>query len=152
MIDRAVRFYRKNFATFIIVAAPPVLIGTAVSVAWTFLARKYFYQGNDADPLENFAYYLFLWLGSGLIWFTETVATLAVMGGASRNFVRHLLFGEPITFKDTYQNLRERFAALIAASIVITLILTFVGGAILYFGLILGSIVVLTPGRARASP
>ena len=143
MIDRAVRFYRKNFVTFIIVAAPPVLMGTAVSVGWTYLARKYFYQGNNADPFENLAYYMFLWLGSGMIWFTETVATLAVMGGASRNFVRHILFGEPITFKATYQNLWDRFAALLAASLVITLILTFVCGAILYFGLILGSIVVL---------
>ena len=143
LIDRAVRFYRKNFATFVMVAAPPVLVGTAVSVGWTYLARAYFYQGNNADPFENFAYYLFVWLGSMVIWFTETVATLAVMGGASRNFVRHLLFGEPITFRATYTNLWDRLGALTAASLVIALILTFVCGAILYFGLTIGAIVVL---------
>lgn len=124
-------------------AAPPVLIGTAVSVAWTYLARTYFYQGNTVDPFENIAYYLFLWLGSLMIWFTETVATLAVMGGASRNFVRHLLFGEPITFTATYRALWARFASLVSGSIVITLMLMFVCGPVLYFGLVLGSIVVL---------
>lgn len=143
LIDRAVRFYRKNFATFIMVAAPPVLIGTAVSVVWTFVARRYFYQGNEADMFENFAYYVFVWLGTMLIWFTETVATLAVMGGASRNFVRHLLFGERITFRETYKSLWRRLGALISASLAITLILTFVCGGILYFGLTVGTIVVL---------
>jgi hypothetical protein len=142
LIDRAVRFYRKNFSTFILMAAPPVLVGTAVSVGWTFLARRYFYQGNNADPFENFAYFAFLWLGSIVIWFTETVATLAVMGGASRTFVRHLLFGEPITVRATYRNLWDRFAALGAASIVITFIITFVCGTILYFGLLFSSVLV----------
>lgn len=143
MIDRAVRFYRGNFATFMLMAAGPVLVGTAVSVGWTFAARSYLYQGNGADPFENFAYYLFLWVGSLLIWFVETVATLAVMGGASRNFVRHILFGEPITVRATYRNLWDRFGSLVAGSLVIALILTFVCGAILYFGLAIGSVVVL---------
>ena len=142
LIDRAVRFYRKNFVTFIMVAAPPVLIGTAVSVVWTFAARQYFYQGNNADPFENFAYYLFVWLGTLFIWFTETVATLAVMGGASRNFVRHLLFGERITFRETYRSLWDRLGALAVASFAITMILTFVCGGILYFGLTIGTIVI----------
>ena len=143
LIDRAVRFYRNNFVTFIMVAAPPVLVGTVVSVGWTYLAREYFYRGNDADPFENFAYYIFVWLGSVLIWFTETVATLAVMGGASRNFVRHLLFGEPITARATYRNLWDRFWALTAASLMIALILTVVCGSILYFGLAAGTVIVL---------
>lgn len=143
LIDRAVRFYRKNFGTFVMVAAPPVLIGTVVSVVWTFVARHYLYQGNDADPFENLAYYIFVWFGTILIWFTETVATLAVMGGASRNFVRHLLFGDNITFRETYRSLWDRLGALIVASLVITLILMFVCGGILYFGLTVGMIVVL---------
>lgn len=143
LIDRAVRFYRKNFSTFILMAAPPVIAGTAISVAWTFIARTYFYRGNSIDPFDNMAYYLFVWLGTTVIWFTETVATLSVMGGASRNFVRHILFGEPITFRETYKNLWSRFSALIAASTVITILLWVVGGAILYFGLIVGMILVM---------
>ena len=143
LIDRAVRFYRKNFATFILIALPPVITGTLISVGWTFVARSFFYRGNNADPFENFAYYLFVWLGTMVIWFTETVATLAVMGGASRNFVRHILFGESITVRETYLNLWKRLGALLAASLIISLILTFVGGAILYFGLFVGAILVM---------
>ena len=142
LIDRAVRFYRGNFWAFIAMAGPAVIVGTAISVIWTFIARSYLYQGSTADPFENIAYYAFTWVGASIIWFTESVATLAVMGGASRNFVRHLLYGEPITFRDTYKNLWDRLGALIAASIIITLLVTIVGGTVLYFGLAIGAVLV----------
>lgn len=142
LIDRAVRFYRGNFWTFILMAAPPVVVGTAISVVWTYTARKFLYQGNASDPFENLAYNLFVWLGMTVIWFTESVATLAVMGGASRNFVRHLLYGEPITFRDTYRNLWERGGSLVAASIIITLLITMIGGAVFYFAFTVGVLLI----------
>lgn len=151
LIDRAVRFYRMNFATFLLIAAPPVITGTAISVGWTFLARSYFYQGSNADPFENFVYHIFLWLGTIVIWFTETVATLAVMGGASRNFVRHILFGEAITFRETYRNLGNRLAALLSASTIITVMLMLVGGGIIYFGLAIGALFVLIAAGVLAA-
>ncbi|HRJ87260.1 MAG TPA: hypothetical protein PLX39_01105 [Pyrinomonadaceae bacterium] len=141
LIDRAVRFYRQNFLTFIFVAAPPVLVGTLLSVGWLFLSRWLFFTGSY-DPLESTVYVLFSALGSSVIWFTETVATLSVMGGASRNFVRHLLFGEPISFKDTYLNVWDRVAGLIAASVLLTLIIGIVGLMIFYFGLGIGAILI----------
>src|SRR5690606_36419430 len=83
LIDRAVRLYRKHFAALIMMAAPPVVAATLITVAWTFIAR-YLFRGSTADPIDNFAYYFFSWLGSLAIGFTESVATLTVMGGASR--------------------------------------------------------------------
>lgn len=142
LIDRAVRFYRKNFWTFILIAAPPVVIGTVISVGWTFLSRFLFGVGSQSDPFEMTGYLVSVWLGTMLIWFTETVATLSVMGGASRNFVRHLLFGEPITFKETYRNTWTRLAGLIVASSVLTILLGVVGFFIFYFGLAVGMILV----------
>lgn len=142
LIDRAIRFYRKNFWTFILMAAPPVTAGTAVSVTWTFISRSLFTSPNSSDPFDNLALIMFGWTGTLFILFVQTVAILAVMGGASRNFVRHILFGEPITVKATYKNLWDRFGALIAASLIITAIIVMVGGAILYFGMIVGAIVV----------
>ena len=142
LIDRAVRFYRKNFWTFILMAAPPVTVGTAVSVAWTFLSRALFSQPSASDPFENIALIMFGWTGALLILFVQTVAILAVMGGASRNFVRHILFGEPITVRATYRNLWDRSGALIAASLIITTVIVMVGGAIVYFGMIVGALVV----------
>ena len=56
LIDRAVRFYRKNFWTFIWIAAPPVLIGTLISVAWTMLARNLFNVDMVNRPGETTFY------------------------------------------------------------------------------------------------
>ena len=124
-------------------ASPPVIVGTAVSVAWAFVSRNYFYTPNSSDPFENLGYILFSWFGAIVIFFTQTVAILAVMGGASRNFVRHLLFGEPITVRETYRSLWARLSQLAAASIMITLLIGMVGGAILYFGVFVGMMLIL---------
>lgn len=137
LIDRAVRFYRKNFWTFLLIAAPPVVAGTLISLGWRVAARGIFSIDVKADPTEVGFYYLFIWLGSIIIWFTETVATLVVMGGASRNFVRHLLFGEPITFKETYRNTWSRIGGLTVASSIITFLVGFLGFFTLYLSLLL---------------
>jgi hypothetical protein len=151
LIDRAVRFYRQNFLTFVLIAAPPVVAGTIISVGWTVLARSLFERSSSYDPLETIGYYLFVYLGSLIIWFTESVATLAVMGGASRNFVRHLLFGEPITFRETYRNMWSRIAALIVASTIIVVLLGVLGVIIFYFGLAIGGAITFLAVMALAN-
>lgn len=138
LVDRAVRFYRTNFWTFVLIAAPPVVVGTIISVGWTTLGREIFSGGSYQDQFERTLYYLFIWFGNVVIWLAETAAALVVMGGASRNFVRHLLFGEPITFKETYQNAWKRLPGLIFAALIITLLLGFVGFVLFYVGLLVG--------------
>jgi hypothetical protein len=142
LIDRAVRFYRKNFWTFILIAAPPVLVGTLFSIGWTMLAREMFSPEQTRDEFEGGVYFLYMWFGSLLIFLTESVVLLVVMGGASRNFVRHLLFGEPISFKETYRNTRKRLGGLIVASLFIAILLGVVGYFILSIGLVFGFILV----------
>ena len=139
LIDRAVRFYRRFFWSLVLIASPPVVVGTIVSVAWHIAAREIFATG-DRYSFEYFFYYLFLWLGTLSIWFIETIATLVVMGGASRNFVSHILFGEPITFRATYAGVRQRIGGLVAASVIIATVLGFVGVLIFQIG---GTIVLL---------
>ncbi|MBS1793163.1 MAG: hypothetical protein JSS81_04880 [Acidobacteria bacterium] len=134
LIDRAVRFYRKNFWTFVWIAAPPIVAGTLISVGWRILARSLFSIDPVNNPGETYAYYFFLWLGNLLIWLVEVVVTFTVMGGASRNFVRHLLFGEPITFRETYRNVKSRVFGLLTASVLIALLLGFIGMIILSIG------------------
>ena len=142
LIDRAVRFYRSNFWTFVLISAPPVIVGTLVSVSWTLLGRELFSIGSYQNTFDRSLYYLFLWFGNIIIWLVEMVAALVVMGGASRNFVRHLLFGEAITFKEIYRNTWKRLPGLISASLIITILLSFAGLFIFYFGLIVGAIAV----------
>lgn len=142
LIDRAVRFYRQNFWTFVLIAAPPVIVGTIISIGWTILGREIFSVGASRDPGEMFIYYAFNWFGSLIIWLTETVATLTVMGGASRNFVRHLLFGEPLAFRETYKNARQRLGGLIIASIIIAVSLGIIGLIVFYFGLLVAAVAI----------
>ena len=143
LIDRAVRFYRKNFWTFIWIAAPPILFGTLISVGWTILARSLFNVDFVNRPGETIFYNFFLWLGSFVIWFIETVATFTVMGGASRNFVRHLLFGEPLTFRETYRNVKSRIFGLLGASTIIALLLGFIYLIVASIGYVVALIAVL---------
>ena len=142
LIDRAVRFYRKFFWTFVLIAAPPVVIGTIISVGWTVIGRQIFVLEANQFSAENTFYYIFLWLGNVLIWLIETIATLIVMGGASRNFVRHLLFGEAITFSETYRNTWRRLGGLIVASTIVAVLVGSIGSVILYFGMIVGFILI----------
>ncbi len=137
LIDRAVRLYRKNFWTFIWIAAPPIIAGTIISVIWTVTARALFTVDTVNNPGETFVFYLFTYTGNLVIWLVEIVAALTVMGGATRVFVRHLLFSEPITFRETYKTVRGRIPGLIAASLVITVMLGVFGFFLFYVGLIL---------------
>lgn len=151
LIDRAVRFYRNNFVTLIMIASPPVMAGTLFSVGWTLAGRALFTVGSKANTDELTFYYLFVWLGGIMIWLIETIATLVVMGGASRNFVRHLLFGEPLSFRETYRNTARRFAGLLAASTVITVVLGTIGVVFFYFGFLIAMLVVVMAVAVLAS-
>lgn len=142
LIDRAVRFYRRFFLTFITVAAPPVVVGTIISVGWTVAGRAIFDVGANRFSEENAFYFVFLWFGSILIWLVETIATLVVMGGASRNFVRHLLFGEAITFAETYRNTWRRLGGLVAASTIIVILVGIFGTVLFYFGALIAFVLI----------
>lgn len=142
LIDRAVRLYRGNFLTFVMIASPPIVVGLLISVGWTFLMRSLFTLSSSSDGLDYAFYYLFVWLGSLVIWFIQGVAMLSVMGGASRNFVRHLLFSEPVTFRHTYGNTWRRLGGLLVASSILTLALGTIGLVVFYIGMIVGMIVI----------
>ncbi len=148
LIDRAVRFYRSNFWTFIWIAAPPIILGTIISVGWTMLGRRLFSVGAARSADELVGYYLFTWFGGVLILLAETVAALTVMGGASKNFVRHILFGEAVTFRATYKNTAGRLGGLIVASTLITVLLGVIGVILFYFGLFVGAIAVMIAAAA----
>lgn len=137
LIDRAVRLYRNNFWTFVWIASPPIILGTLFTIGWTILGRELFSFGSSRriSPDEYFFSWFFTFVGNTIIWLIETVATLCVMGGASRNFVRHLLFGEPITVRETYRNVWSRIFGLIGASIFITFVLSLTGFFIFYLGM-----------------
>ncbi len=135
LIDRAVRFYRKNFWTFVLISSPPVIVGTIFLVAWTTLGRSIFSLGSTSG-MEVGIYRVFAALGNLIIWLIQMIATLVIMGGASRNFVRHLLYGEPITFRETYRNSVNRLWGLVGISTLISIICGIFGFFVFYLGFI----------------
>jgi hypothetical protein len=142
LIDRSIRLYKKNFWTLLWIASPPILVATVIAVGWTSFI-SYLAPNNNPNRAEYSSFYPILsFFGNALILFTEIVATLIVMGGASRNFVRHLLWFEPLTFRETYSNVWKRFPSLLSASIILVLILFFVGIPILYVGLTFAAIAI----------
>lgn len=150
LIDRAIRLYRNNFWTFVLIASPPILIGTLITVGWTILVRQFFPVTSTARD-DLFFSTLLNWLGSLFILMIEGIATLIVMGGASRNFVRHLLFDEPITVKETYANVWARLGGLFAASTLISVLLSFFGWIIFYFGMIVLAFAVILAAAMLSS-
>lgn len=141
LIDRSVRFYRKNFWSFILIAAPPVVAGILFSVGWMILGRSLF-NVTQADPAEAIFYQLFLRFGDLIIWIIQLVAMLVVMGGASRNFVRNILFGEAMTFRETYRNVRSRIVGLTGVSLLLTLSLGLLGIVIFYISVVVAAIAI----------
>jgi len=140
LIDRTIRLYRRHFGVFMLIAAPPVVVGTLLALGWSILTRNVIFPGAAVAPTDTATYYFTLIVGTMNVWFVEIVATLVVMGGASRNFVRNLLFDEPISFRQTYANCISRIWSLLIASALITICVAIVALIAAYAGLIAVSI------------
>lgn len=139
LIDRAIRLYRMNFATAVLIAAPPVVAGALVSFLWRTVVTLL--MGNEIRSEGDTVIYWFLVSAGGMvIWAVELTLVLAVMGGSSLNFIRNILLGEEISFAQTYRNTKARFFPLIGASALMVAVAGGVGVGIFYLGLILGGI------------
>jgi hypothetical protein len=114
LIDRAVRLYRQHFLTFFFIASLPVIIGTLFSTGWWLVFSFLFYIER-----ETLSANLLVLIGNLAFWFIEMMLILSVMGGASRNFVRHIIFGTPFSFRETYSNTFSKFFSLLSASFLI---------------------------------
>src|SRR5262249_27724407 len=115
LIDRAIRLYRRHFFTLIRIAAPPVLVAAGGSVLVTIAIR----QISRTTFGSSLALFLLLLLFGGLLFIGGHVFNLIVMGGATRNFVMHLLWNEPVSVRTTYAAVRSRFGSLLMATLLV---------------------------------
>jgi hypothetical protein len=128
LIDRAVRLYRRNFFTLVRISALPVLISALGGVLWALGWNQIFTTGKET----SFALYALLITVGTLLWILGGLMTMMVMGAAARNLVRHLLWGEPISVSETFRSLRQRFFSLLAATLIVSVILSLAFVAIFY--------------------
>jgi len=132
LIDRAVRLYRQHLTTLMRIAAPPVVVTALGSVIWTIFWRRIF----TAPETGAMTLYLLLAFLGGGIKASGYIFNLIVMGGAARNVVAHLLWGEPVSAHATYSAVRSRFWSLLVATVIVAawgLLSFFVAFMALYF-------------------
>lgn len=105
LIDRAVRLYRRHFMTLIRIAAPPIIINMLGSLLLTLGGLSALSPGSV--------------ILLSLFWFLAQITlNVIVIGGAARNLITHLFWDEPFSARNTYRNVRARFASLLGAGIV----------------------------------
>ena len=119
LIDRTLRLYRRNFGPLIRASVPPVLVSAVGGGIITFAGRAAVLTGSS----ERLALYVMLWILGALLWATGLLMHLIVMGGASRNLVMHLLWGERVTARAIYRNVRARFFGLLGAAFLIGVVM-----------------------------
>jgi hypothetical protein len=113
LIDRTVRLYRRHFMALIRASAPPVVIGAVGAVLWSVGMGAFGATTSDARLLL----YGGMALAGLFIRLVGLLALLIVLGGASRNLVMHLLWGEPVTARLVYRSVRARFWGLLGAAL-----------------------------------
>src|SRR5438093_1729467 len=115
LIDRAVRLYRQHFFTLIRIAVPPVLVS---ALGFTLTTISFRAIGTTASNTW-LAVYVFMLLGGAAVMISGSLFSLIVMGGATRNLVAYLLWGEPVSFRTTYRAVKSRFWGLLGASFMV---------------------------------
>jgi hypothetical protein len=115
LIDRTVRLYRRHFGALVRASAPPVIVSAVGTVLWTVSIRS---LGMTASEGRAAGYFLGALAGAG-VYVLGLLAQLVVVGGASRNLVMHLLWGEPVTARLIYRSVRSRFKGLFWATVVV---------------------------------
>jgi hypothetical protein len=116
LIDRAVRLYRRHLFTLMRIAAPPVVM-TAIGWVLCTIASRHLVT-PDVTVLA--LYLLAFFTGAALI-IIGHIFSMLVMGGATRNLVKHLLWNEPVSARITYAAVRSRFWALLGATLIVAL-------------------------------
>ncbi len=117
LIDRAVRLYRRHLLTLLRIAAAPVVISAIGWVMWTIGIREV----GSAPTTAGVIFYGFLIFAAVVVVVAGHIFGLIVMGGASRNLVTHLLWGEPVLVRTTYAAVRSRFWALLGATCMVVM-------------------------------
>ena len=117
LIDRAVRLYRRHLFTLMRIATPPVIVSAIGWVMWTIGTRQLFSTPDTATLLL----YVLLSFVAAVVVAAGHIFSLIVMGGASRNLVTHLLWGEPVLARTTYAAVRSRFWSLLGATLLVVL-------------------------------
>ena len=142
LIDRTVRLYRRHFGALIRASVPPIIVSAAGWVLLLVCVRAMSASGSEG----RVAFYFLGALAGLAVYVFGVLAQLTVLGGASRNLVMHLLWGEPVTTRLIYRSVRSRFWGLFWASAVVLLWLFISGAAGLFAAIIVWTVALFGVG------
>jgi hypothetical protein len=150
LIDRTVRLYRRHFMALIRASAPPVVVSAAGTVLWSVSIRAMAATESEG----RLALYVLLAVVGLAVWFLGLLAQLIVMGGASRNLVMHLLWGEAVTARLIYRSVRSRFWGLFWAtlSVVLWMMVSLVPAVLVLFLVMLLAFVLVAAATVVGPP
>ena len=133
LIDRTVRLYRRHFGALVRASAPPVVVSAVGTVLWSVSVRSLGATESEGRLLA----YIAAACAGVFVYVLGLLAQLVVVGGASRNLVMHLLWGEPVTARLIYRSVRSRLWGLFWATVVVLFWLFIAGSAATAAGLLL---------------
>jgi hypothetical protein len=147
LIDRTVRLYRRHFGALVRASVPPVVLSASGWVLMLVCVRAMSAAGSEG----RVALYFFGALAGVGVYVCGLLAQLVVMGGASRNLVMHLLWGEPVTARLIYRSVRSRLGGLFRAAAVVLFWLFVSGAAALFAGMVVWMSALFVVGVVAAS-
>ena len=115
LIDRTVRLYRRHFGALVRASAPPVIVSAVGTVIFSICWPAIWTTGSEG----YLAGYVLGAITGWVVYLLGLLTQLVVMGGASRNLVMHLLWGEPVTARLIYRSVRSRLWGLFRATVVV---------------------------------
>jgi hypothetical protein len=119
IIDRAIRLYRQHFLVFLRIVLVPSLIAYAGGILWALGLRNFSFERGDQRLLLTVG----MMATGGLLWIVGKALFLMLLGGASRGLVWHFFNGTPLSARAAFQAVRERWASLLSATLLISFLL-----------------------------
>ena len=150
LIDRTVRLYRRHFGALIRASFPPIVVSAS---GWVLMLVSLHAMSAAGSEGRVVGYFVAALAGVG-IYVSGLLAQFLVVGGASRNLVMHLLWGEPVTARLIYRSVRSRFRGLLGATVVVFLWLLLSGAVALCAGVMvwMAGILLITLGITVVRP
>ncbi len=115
IIDRAVRLYKRNFLSLVKIVLAPSLIAYLGSILFSIGMHNFSLMRGDTRVALTTG----MLVTGGTLWLFGNAAFYAVIGGSSRSLIGHFFEGKPILVREVYRAVRQRFWALIGATMLI---------------------------------
>lgn len=155
VIDRAVRIYRRNFASLISIAAVPSLVGYLATTFFWFGYSKMLLSATETDIPQVSPFSFLMMAIGGILYPFWLFAMLITVSGLSRVIGDHIMLDEPITFRKCFAAARKRLGDIFLMGLlglVIMFVVTFIIYIIFFIVIIIAVLLASITASAQLPP